>query len=155
MVTRFGGRYLCCLKCGEGKTVLEYDHCSPSSELIITNFPQVGGHARPWQKHVLWYHLLAIFHRAMNSPFKWIPELNTYAGGIDTGVYQYGLVLAIGGFLSCFQVTGVSWMAQGPPEWLEVWAGCCHRETEMFSNLSLALLLLARGVNMRELLRLS
>lgn len=43
---------------------------------------------------------------------------------------------------------------KAPHEWLEVRAGCCHRETEMFSDLSLALLL-ANCVNMSELLRLS
>lgn len=110
-----GESVLCCLKCGEGKTVLEYDHCSSSSELIITNFPQVGGHA-VLAKHVLLIpSSFAIFHRAVNSPFKWIPELNTYACGIDTGVYQYGLVLAIGGFPQLFSGNGCIMNGSRPP----------------------------------------
>lgn len=95
----------------------------------------------------------SVFHRAVNGPFKRIPELNTCTSGIDTGVHQYGLVLAIGGCPQLFSDNGCTMNGSRPPR-VRVRAGCCPRESEMFSDLSLVPLL-ANCVNMSELLRLS
>lgn len=84
---------------------------------------------------------------------EWSLQVNTWIEHLHKWNWHWSLSVWIG--ISHRRIPSVfnEWL-KAPHEWLEVQPGYCHREAEMFSDLSLVPLL-ASCVNMSELLTLS
>lgn len=121
-VQMLGQFVLCCLWCGDDKTVLEYGQHIGTH--IIMFLPQ-GGHvvlAKVWFLIPLSF---SIFLRVAKGPLKCLSR-------VEIGVVRSGTALALGGFpplCSCCVMNGARL-----PVHDRMWAGCHRGETELSSD---------------------